>query len=99
MTIRLSRGRLPPLITLAFPAPPVIMPWNGAADTGLTAPQLLISGPLALGLAGDVYVVITKIAHSPAVGLAAGSLALISLIGLWYAYPLLAASIRTGPIP
>jgi len=54
------------------------MPWNGAADTGLTAPQLLISGPLALGLAGDVYVVITKIAHSPAVGLAAGSLALIS---------------------
>ena len=57
------------------------------------------TAPLALGLAGDVYVVITKIAESPAVGLAAGSLALISLIGLWYAYPLLAASIRTGPIP
>jgi len=57
------------------------------------------TAPLAFGLAGDVYVVITKIAESPAVGLAAGSLALISLIGLWYAYPLLAASIRTGPIP
>ena len=41
------------------------------------------TAPLALGLAGDVYVVITKIAESPAVGLAAGSLALISLIGLW----------------
>jgi hypothetical protein len=30
------------------------------------------TAPLALGLAGDVYVVITKIAESPAAGLAAG---------------------------
>jgi hypothetical protein len=44
------------------------------------------TAPLALGLAGDVYVVVTKIAASPAAGLAAGSLALVSLIGLWYAY-------------
>jgi hypothetical protein len=51
--------------------------------------------PLALGLAGDVYVVITKIAGSPATGLAAGSLALAFLIGLWHVYPLLAASIRS----
>ena len=57
------------------------------------------SAPLALGLAGDVYVVITKIAESPAAGLAAGTLALVSLIGLWYAYPLLAASVRTDPTP
>jgi hypothetical protein len=57
------------------------------------------TAPLALGLAGDVYVVITKIAESPAAGLAAGTLALVSLIGLWYAYPLLAASVRTGPTP
>ena len=51
--------------------------------------------PLALGLAGDVYVVITKIAASPAVGLAAGGLALIFLVGLWHIYPLLVASHRT----
>jgi uncharacterized protein DUF6328 len=57
------------------------------------------TAPLALGLAGDVYVVIAKIAESPAAGLAAGTLALVSLIGLWYVYPLLAASVRTGPIP
>ena len=57
------------------------------------------TAPLALGLAGDVYVVITKIAESPAAGLAAGTLALVSLLGLWYAYPLLAASVRTSPTP
>jgi hypothetical protein len=58
-----------------------------------------LTAPLALGLAGDVYVVITKIAESPVAGLTAGTLALVSLIGLWYAYPLLAASVRTGPTP
>jgi len=41
-------------------------------------------------------VVITKIAESPAAGLVAGILALVSLLGLWYAYPLLAASVRIG---
>jgi hypothetical protein len=54
--------------------------------------------PLALGLAGDVYVVITKIAGSPAAGLAAGSLALVFLIGLWHVYPLLAAFIRSRTV-
>src|SRR6202040_1422381 len=38
--------------------------------------------PLALGLAGDVYVVVTKIMGSPAAGLIAGSLALVLLMGL-----------------
>jgi hypothetical protein len=51
--------------------------------------------PLALGLAGDVYVVITKIAASPVAGVAAGGLALVFLVGLWHVYPLLAASLRT----
>jgi hypothetical protein len=55
--------------------------------------------PLALGLAGDVYVVITKIAGSSVTGLVAGSLVLVFLIGLWHVYPLLAASIRTGSVP
>jgi hypothetical protein len=50
--------------------------------------------PLALGLAGDIYVVMAKIAGSPIAGLVAGVLGLIVLIGLWHAYPLAAAYIR-----
>jgi hypothetical protein len=51
--------------------------------------------PLAVGLAGDVYVVFTKIAASPTAGLVAGGFALALLIGLWHAYPLVAASMRS----
>jgi hypothetical protein len=51
--------------------------------------------PLALGLAGDVYVVFTKIAGSPVVGLIAAGFTLVLLVGLWHAYPLVAASIRS----
>jgi Family of unknown function (DUF6328) len=50
--------------------------------------------PLALGLVGDVYVVITKIVGTPTAGLIAGSLALVVLIGLWHAYPLVEAYLR-----
>lgn len=50
--------------------------------------------PLALGLAGDIYVVIGKIAGSSAVGIAAASIALMLLIGLWYVYPFAAAATR-----
>jgi Family of unknown function (DUF6328) len=50
--------------------------------------------PLALGLAGDLYVVVTKIMGSPTAGLIAGSLALVLLIGLWHVYPLVAVSIQ-----
>ena len=49
--------------------------------------------PLALGLAGDIYVVIGKII-GPQTGLAAGVFGLILLIGLWYGYPLAAAAMR-----
>ena len=50
--------------------------------------------PLALGLVGDVYVVITKTMGSPTAGVIAGSLALVLLIGLWHAYPLAEAYLR-----
>ena len=50
--------------------------------------------PLALGLAGDLYVVVTKIMGSPTAGLIAGSLALVLLVGLWHVYPLVAVSIQ-----
>jgi len=47
--------------------------------------------PLALGLAGDVYVVIAKIFGSQAVATAAGLFAVLACVGLWYAYPALAS--------
>jgi hypothetical protein len=50
--------------------------------------------PLALGLVGDVYVVITKIVGTPTAGLIAGSLALVVLIGFWHVYPLVEAYLR-----
>jgi Family of unknown function (DUF6328) len=50
--------------------------------------------PLALGLAGDVYVVISKIMASTTGGLIAGILALVLLVGLWHGYPLAAAASR-----
>jgi hypothetical protein len=51
------------------------------------------TAPLALGLAGDIYVVIGK-TIGPQTGLAAGVFGLIVLIGLWYAYPLAAVAMR-----
>jgi xanthine/uracil/vitamin C permease (AzgA family) len=51
--------------------------------------------PLALGLAGDTYVVISKITVSPAIAVAAAVAAFILLIGLWHAYPLVRAGKRT----
>src|SRR5262249_35879498 len=50
----------------------------------------LATAPLALGLAGDVYVVITKIAGMTA-GIIAGGGSALALLGLWYAYPFAAA--------
>ena len=50
--------------------------------------------PLALGLAGDTYVVIRKVTASPTTGIIAASAAFTLLIGLWHVYPLVAASIR-----
>jgi len=51
------------------------------------------TAPLALGLAGDIYVVIGKII-GPATGLAAAAFGLLVLVGLWYGYPLAVALMR-----
>jgi len=53
--------------------------------------------PLAAGLAGDIYVVITKIMDSPAAGRAAGATALLLLVGLWHVLPLTVRSRRGTP--
>ncbi len=53
--------------------------------------------PLALGMAGDIYVVIGKII-GPTTGLFAAAVGLVVLAGLWYGYPLAAAlTRRPGP--
>jgi uncharacterized protein DUF6328 len=53
--------------------------------------------PLALGLAGDIYVVIGKIID-PTTGVGAAVFAFVVLVGLWYGYPLaVALSRRTTP--
>jgi hypothetical protein len=51
--------------------------------------------PLALGLAGDTYVVMFKITISPAIAIAAAVATFILLIGLWQAYPMVTAARRT----
>jgi hypothetical protein len=55
--------------------------------------------PLALGLAGDVYVVITKIVGSPAIGGVASVVVLLFLMGLWYVYPSVVAYLRKCTLP
>lgn len=44
--------------------------------------------PLAIGLTGDVYVVITKIAASSAVGAIVSAATLLLLVGLWHVLPI-----------
>jgi hypothetical protein len=51
------------------------------------------TAPLALGLAGDIYVIIGKI-FDPTTGLGAAAFALLVLVGLWYGYPLVVAHHR-----
>jgi len=53
--------------------------------------------PLALGISGDIYVAITRIADSPAAGTTAAALALLLFLTFWYAQPLLLhRSLQTG---
>ncbi|HWB51120.1 MAG TPA: DUF6328 family protein [Stellaceae bacterium] len=59
----------------------------------------LATVPLALGLAGDVYVVVAKIAGA-GVGIAAGLGTVMLLLGLWYAYPFATACLmRRAALP
>jgi hypothetical protein len=44
--------------------------------------------PLAAGIAGDLYVAVTKALSSPAIGAAISAAAAMLLTGLWFVYPL-----------
>jgi hypothetical protein len=54
--------------------------------------------PLAAGIAGDIYVVITMIAGAE-VGLASAAAAVLLFLGLWYAFPLAMRLWRRGEAP
>jgi hypothetical protein len=54
----------------------------------------LATVPLAIRLAGDLYVVIPKIAESDLVGIAAALAAMLLLFGLWYGVPLMMLAMR-----
>ena len=43
--------------------------------------------PLAFGLAGDVYVVLTEITTSARIGASIAGVALVFLVGLWHLFP------------
>jgi hypothetical protein len=64
---------------------------HGVGSTLVTAATV----PLAGGIAGDVYVVITKIAGTE-IGLAAGAVAIVLLLGLWYGLPVTARWLGAG---
>jgi hypothetical protein len=51
--------------------------------------------PLALGLTGDTYVVMSEVTTSQAVAIATAVATFILLIGLWHAYPMVTAARRT----
>jgi hypothetical protein len=45
---------------------------------------------LAVGMAADLYVVVTTVFHSSRAGMAASGLSLIAMCALWFAVPLAA---------
>jgi hypothetical protein len=45
--------------------------------------------PLAIGLACDIFVMLARIARDPAIGIGAGALAGLVLLGFWYVQPLI----------
>ena len=53
--------------------------------------------PLALGMAGDVYVVLSRIAGE-LVGLTCGGVAAAVLLGMWYAIPFVARFCGAGGV-
>jgi hypothetical protein len=55
-----------------------------AWEAGLTCATI----PLAFGLAGDVYVVLTEITTSAKIGASITGVALVFLVGLWHVFPI-----------
>jgi hypothetical protein len=52
--------------------------------------------PFALGISGDIYVAISRIANTPSVGIAAGTFTLLLFLAFWYVQPVL---LRSASVP
>jgi hypothetical protein len=52
--------------------------------------------PLALGMAGDAYVVFARITASPGFGVAVSVMVLLALFALWFAWPMVLRRGRSG---
>jgi hypothetical protein len=56
----------------------------------------LATVPLALGIAGDTYVVMTEITASAIAGALLAGAALVLLVGLWHFFPVVSRLRRVG---
>ena len=79
------------IIALVTPAALHRIVWSGEdSETFLhTGGRIVVAAllPLAFGMAGETYVVFTRIFSSPEAGLAAGLVNAVFLAGCWFAWP------------
>jgi uncharacterized protein DUF6328 len=84
------------VVMLMAPAPyhRIVYAGEDTADLHRVGSALITAAtlPLGLGLAGDVYVVIAKIAGSALIGVVSGASTFALLAGLWYIYPVAVAA-------
>jgi hypothetical protein len=82
------------VILLITPAALHRIVWAGEDSEDLlrTGGRITVTAllPLAVGMVGDSYVVFARIFGSPALGGAGATLALLCLVGMWFAWPLAA---------
>jgi hypothetical protein len=62
---------------------------NMTAEFLRLASNLLVAAmlPLALGISIDFYVVLSKVTHAPVVALSLASVAFLTFVGFWFAFP------------
>ncbi len=94
------------VILLITPAALHRIVWSGEDSEALlrTGGRVTVAAllPLALGMAGDAYVVFTRISGSAGLGAAISAGLLLLLLGLWFAWPLAERrqnSTASGTIP
>jgi hypothetical protein len=85
------------VVLLIAPAALHRIVWAGEDSEGLlrAGGRLLLVAlvPLALGIAGETYVVFARIFESVVLGATAAVVVLMALLGLWFAWPM---AVRRG---
>ena len=91
------------VVLLIAPAALHRIVWAGEDSEGLlrTGGRLLLVAlvPLALGIAGEAYVVFARIFESVVLGAMAAVVVLVALLGLWFAWPMAARRGLGAPDP